>query len=369
MLKGRTVLAAVGATALAGGLSFAAIPANAAPIYSDTSVTADHQSVDAITAITATASLPIPGTVLNHSTVNIAAFNTPATVKFAATGTNLGALTWSITSETNIPASVTISLDAGTGVVTITPPTTGLTVVANPNPITLTVKATDGVASGFETLTAVPQVVNAPFPGCATPGTSCITVLGVTADTDTVTLAGANNNTTGAVDFTSTPVGASLALSNNPPGTALTAGHLAGTTAIPSTEDYPSVSVTATDAAGATAVDTFKLDVYGAISGNDTPRLSHGSAVMLNAVRENVYYTQSGSASCDHFTIVGPGAINGHQGWVPAHLGVNVAVYGGLEAHHGYTVYYQPVSGPADCSTHSTDLWPGAHWGYVYFVS
>jgi hypothetical protein len=77
-----------------------------------------------------------------------------------------------------------------------------------------------------------------------------------------------------------------------------------------------------------------------------------------------VYYIQSGAASWDHFTIVGPGAINGHQGWVNGHLGLNTAVYGGLEYHHGYTVYYQPVTGPG-----STTPVPGSHWGYVYFVS
>lgn len=94
------------------------------------------------------------------------------------------------------------------------------------------------------------------------------------------------------------------------------------------------------------------------------PRLSKGHAVALNPVRENVYYVQTGAASWDHFTIVGPGKINGHQGWVPGKIGLNVAVYGGLEAHHGYTVFYQPVEGQG-----STVPVPGAHWGYVYFVS
>jgi hypothetical protein len=94
------------------------------------------------------------------------------------------------------------------------------------------------------------------------------------------------------------------------------------------------------------------------------PRLSKGHAVALSPVRENVYFFQSGAASWDHFTIVGPGKINGHQGWVNGQIGLNAAVYGGLEAHHGYTVFYQPVTGQG-----STTPVPGPHWGYVYFVS
>ena len=77
-----------------------------------------------------------------------------------------------------------------------------------------------------------------------------------------------------------------------------------------------------------------------------------------------MYYIQSGAASWDHFTIVGPGKINGHQGWVYGNLGLNVAVYGGLQYKHGYTVYYQPVIAQG-----STTPVPGSHWGYVYFVS
>lgn len=94
------------------------------------------------------------------------------------------------------------------------------------------------------------------------------------------------------------------------------------------------------------------------------PRLSKGHAVELTPAREDVYFTQSGAASWDHFTIVGPGAINGHQGWVNGKIGLNAAVYGGLEAHHTYTVFYQPVT-----SQGGTTPVPGSHIGYVVFVS
>jgi hypothetical protein len=94
------------------------------------------------------------------------------------------------------------------------------------------------------------------------------------------------------------------------------------------------------------------------------PRLSQGHAEYVAPTREDVFFVQSGAASWDFFTIVGPGAINGHQGWVNGHLGLNSGVYSGLEAGHGYAVYYQPVTGPG-----STTAVPGSHIGHVYFVS
>jgi hypothetical protein len=76
----------------------------------------------------------------------------------------------------------------------------------------------------------------------------------------------------------------------------------------------------------------------------------------------------SGSQTGSQTNLAAIGAIYFEE--VRRHLGVDAAhVYGGLLAHHGYTVFYQAVSGPADCSTHSVAPWPGSHWGYVYFVS
>jgi hypothetical protein len=94
------------------------------------------------------------------------------------------------------------------------------------------------------------------------------------------------------------------------------------------------------------------------------PVLSHGHAVFIAPTREDVFFVLSGAPSWVHFTIAGPGAINGHQGWVNASLGLNSGVYSGLEAHHGYAVYYQPVTGKG-----STTPVPGSHIGHVFFVS
>jgi hypothetical protein len=338
---------------------FGANRATAAPIYGDTQITASHQSVDAITGISADAweqgpvtcptTPPVTATFLGSS---FSVFTVPSVmcVQFAGLGSH-GSLTWHIDSETNIPPSTLISIDQTSGLLTVTPTAPVITPANNQN-ISLTVSATDGVAKAFEMLTAVPVIV-----------AGHLTAIDVTAVTDDVTLIGTNNNVTDAIDFVSTPTGAGFTLANAPNGVALNGSHLVATNARP--DEYSGLSVTATDTMGAVAVDTFKVEVDGAIVGNDTPRLSHGHAVAgINSSRENVFFVQSGSPSWDHFTIVGPGAINGHQGWVHGQLGLNEAVYGGLLAGHGYTVFYQPVTGPG-----SITPWPGAHWGYVYFIS
>lgn len=93
-------------------------------------------------------------------------------------------------------------------------------------------------------------------------------------------------------------------------------------------------------------------------------RLSHGHATATSPNRETVSFTQSGAASWDEFYIVGPGAINGHKGWVNGKLGLNFGYYSGLKANHGYTVYYTPVEGKG-----SSVQVPGSRSGSVYFVS
>jgi hypothetical protein len=93
-------------------------------------------------------------------------------------------------------------------------------------------------------------------------------------------------------------------------------------------------------------------------------RLSHGHGTATAPTRETVSYQQSGAASWDKFYIVGPGAINGHAGWVNGKLGLNFGYYWGLKAGHGYTVFYTPVEGQG-----SNVQVPGSRAGYVYFVS
>lgn len=117
-------------------------------------------------------------------------------------------------------------------------------------------------------------------------------------------------------------------------------------------------TVTAQDAYGQTGTTTFAYRVEPAPL--PVPVLSHGKAVATAPTREIVTWQQT-VPSWEKFTIVGPGAINGHIGWVPP--GTTIGYYSGLEAHHGYTVTFTPYS--------AKDGFPirGAIPGVVYFVS
>lgn len=82
-------------------------------------------------------------------------------------------------------------------------------------------------------------------------------------------------------------------------------------------------TVTATDAYGQTGSTTIAYTVNQAGSTSSTgtatatvPVLSHGKGVATAPTRETVTWQQT-AASWEKFTIVGPGAINGHVGWVP----------------------------------------------------
>lgn len=325
---GAVPVMAAGVALAVGGPAHAS--AQTAPPITGYTVSAASARSDGISGITATFGTSAA------SVVGSAAVQVPVAdpVQFGATDSLGAAITWS---SGNLPTG--FSLTSAGALTLATAPVTA--------PATFTVKATDGTAVAFAT-------VNVGVGAAAVPAED-----GVSVTPDSVSLK-APVNTNGTVFFPTVPWGVPETLANGPAGAVFGNGVLSAGTAVPG--DYPGVAVTARDAAGATAVETFTAVVRPVYA--PVPRLSKGHAVALNPVRENVYYWQSGAASWDHFTIVGPGKINGHQGWVNGHLGLNTAVYGGLEAHHGYTVFYQPVTGPGS----STPV-PGSHWGYVYFVS
>ncbi len=334
-MKRGKILAAAAVPVVAAGVALTAGgSANAgtqsAPPIIGYTVAAFNAHSDSISGITATFGTPATSAV-GSSAVQVP---TADAIQFGATDSQGAAITWSPA----VPATGFALTTAGA----LTLPATPVTA-----PVTFTVKATDGSAVAFAT-------VNVGVGAATVPAED-----GVSVAPDAVALkAPVNNN--GTVSFPTVPWGVPETLANGPAGAAFSNGVLSAGTAVPG--NYQGVAVTARDTAGATAVETFDAVVQPVYA--PVPRLSKGHAVALNPVRENVYYWQSGAPSWDHFTIVGPGAINGHQGWVNGHLGLNTAVYGGLEAHHGYTVYYQPVTGPGS----STPV-PGSHWGYVYFVS
>jgi hypothetical protein len=328
-IRGKTV--AVGAVAAGvalavGGIAQAAPQTGPAPI--GYTVTAYNAVSDGISGITGTFGTPAT------SVVGSTAVQVPVAdaIQFGATDSQGAAITWSPAA----PATGFALTSAGA----LTLPATAVTA-----PVSFTVKASQGSAVALATVSISVGT---------TTGDD-----GVSVTPDTVTL-NAPVNRHGVVSFPTVPAGVAETLANGPAGAAFSHGVLSRGTAVPG--DYKGVVVTAADAAGATATETFEAVVRAVYP--PVPQLSKGHAVELTPVRENVYFWQSGAASWDHFTIVGPGAINGHQGWVNGQLGLNVAVYGGLEAHHGYTVFYQPVEGQW-----STTPVPGSHWGYVFFVS
>jgi hypothetical protein len=335
MMRRGKILAATAVPVLAAGVALTAggsahAAPQTAPVPIGYTVTATNAHSDSISGITATF-----GTTAT-SVVGSTAVQVPTAdaIQFGATDSLGAAVSWS---SSDLPTG--FSLTAAGALSLATAPVTA--------PVAITVKATDGSAVAFAT-------VSVGVGASATPAED-----GVSVAPNTVVL-NAPVNRHGKVFFATVPSGVAETLANGPAGAVFSNGVLSAGRAV--TGDYKSVAVTAKDAAGATAVEVFDAVVRPVYP--PVPRLSDGHAVFVGTSREDVYFVQSGAASWDHFTIVGPGAINGHQGWVNGHLGLNVAVYGGLEYNHGYTVFYQPVTGQG-----STTPVPGSHWGYVYFVS
>ena len=344
-MKLRLKIAAVAALLVAGGTAAGALAATSDPAVVPNGIRATEAYSDSISGITAT---------WGTSAAN-------------AIGTNI-----QVPDNALIQFGATSTLNAFPGIawhhsVTLMPPSVGafndglgqfqLGGTEAPIALAFTVQASElspGLAKGIAFVTVAPG---------DSPNTDSVTIT-----LDLLKLDAPQNNGT-SVTFNAEDSGGntvSETMANLPAGVTFSGNVLGVGTAVAG--HYPLMIDTATDPQGARATEGFTAVVGPDFLG--VPKLSGGRATEgINASRENVSFIQSNVASCDHFTIVGPGAINGHQGWVPAHIGLNVAVYGGLLQHHGYTVYYQPVSGPADCSTHSTDPWPGSHWGYVFFVT
>lgn len=318
---------AAGTVLAVGGSAHAATQTALAPIGYTVAATNAHS--DSISDITGTFG-PSATSVVGSTAVQVP---TADPIQFGATDSLGAAVSWS---SSNLPSG--FSLSAGALSLPAAPVTA---------PVTFTVKATQGPAVALAT-------VNVGVGASTVPAKDSVSVT-----PDTVVL-NAPVNANGKVSFATVPPGVAETLANGPAGAVFSNGVLSAGTAVPG--DYKNVAVTARDAAGATAVEVFDAVVRPVYA--PVPRLSHGHAVFIAPTRENVYFIQSGAASWDYFTIVGPGAINGHQGWVYGQLGLNAGVYSGLEYGHGYTVFYQPVTG-----RYSTTPVPGSHGGYVYFVS
>lgn len=326
-------LAALAALAVVGGggAAFAVVHADTVP----NGITATEAYVDSISNVTATfgpnpgANALVPGVQIpDNGTIQFAAVSSLSTVNV---------FSWTLVGA---PSGYTISNPGGVLTLKGTQPTSTDSFKVDINEVggfgqaVATVVVTPGVASNLDSVT--------------------ITI-------DDVTL-GAPVNSGGQVSFPE-PAGVNETLSGTPVGVVFANDTLSVGTAVAG--HYPLMILQAKDALGSVATEGFTAVVGPFFQG--VPVLYGGHAVSITAARENVYVGLRNVDACLHFQIVGPGKINGHEGWVPAHVGENVAVYGGLEGNHGYTVNYEPVTGPANCAGGSTTLWPGAHTGYVYF--
>ncbi len=117
-----------------------------------------------------------------------------------------------------------------------------------------------------------------------------------------------------------------ISVTGLPDGLTLAGNMITGTLAADARSG--TATVTATDVYGQVGTATISFTLIPA-----APVLSHGKAIATSPTREKVTWQQT-IPSWERFVIVGPGAINGHIGWVPR--GTQVAYYSGLEAHHGY---------------------------------
>ena len=179
------------------------------------------------------------------------------------------------------------------------------------------------------------------------------------------TVTDVNQNGPGSVLFSATDnLNATVAIGEtNLPAGLVSADPLEPGTAVPGT--YNDLAVQATDTNGAEGTGAFLLKVNGGPAPvAPVPVLSHGSATYVAATREDVSFDTT-ITTWVHFQIAGPGAIDGHQGWVHAVAGqLNTGVYTGLEANHTYAVFFTPVEGDG-----SSVQIVGTRTGHVTFIS
>jgi hypothetical protein len=226
----------------------------------------------------------------------------------------------------------------------------------------VTLTATD--SDGDDAIVTVPVTVTRVGAGAVVSIDTPLVASELTTD-EVNTISNVNNNTDGSITFAAKDtddLAIAIGESNLPAGLT-SANPLRPATAEPG--DYNDLQVTATDTKGATATGSFLLKVNGgATPVAPVPVLSHGQATYVSATRENVAFDTS-ITTWVHFQIAGPGAIDGHEGWVHAVAGqLNKAVYSGLEANHTYAVFFTPVDGQG-----STVQIVGTHTGHVTFIS
>jgi len=290
--------------------------AHAATTYTDTSVSvAAHTTpvVDEFTGITTASTTGLtPGNSLTLS----------------AAGNALGTLKW-----TNATAV------SGTATATLPVPAAGTTVK---------VSVTDGKAAASVAVVAA----------AASTGVN----LTLTADTVGLPVA-ATDNTHATVSFGTVPTGVTQTLGNAPAGVALSGGVLSATTAVPGV--YQNVTVTAADAGGATAVETFAILVKAAPPVR--PHLYGGHVITVNNNDAEIGWNYGPGVTCALTRTFGYGfTVNGspHQGFTCFNAshdapGTDTGYWSGLAAGHGYDIQL------IHAGTNRQPL-PNAQTGWIY---
>jgi hypothetical protein len=306
--------------AVLGGFAVAATAQAATLTYTDTSVSvASHPVVDEFTGITAASTSDLtPG----------------ASLTLTAAGNALGTLKW-----TNATAS-------GTDTATLPVPAAGKTV---------SVSVTDGPAAASVSIVAAANATTA-------------TNVDLTLTADTVTLPVAtDNNTNGTVSF-GTVSGVTQTLGNAPAGVALSGGVLSATTAVPGV--YKSVTVTAADSAGSTAVETLAIDVKGTANTPPPaprPHLYGGHVITVNNNDAEIGWYYGPGVSCALTRTFG----YGFSVYGSPHIGFtcfnpdkgikdgDIGYWSGLAAGHGYDIQLIPAG-------KNRQPLPNAQTGWIY---
>ena len=326
-----------------GGLALAGA-ANAVPLAS---VTAINAHVDEITSISAVYG---GSTAIGNSTVvgTVGTPITPSPVTFAGAGTH-GPLTWHIAGESNVPPQITFSLTpAGVLSAAVTNPVTPP--AATPSVL---VEATDGVATGFATLS---------FPHF-TETSNKVDTLTLALSNDVVAL-NAPDNSAGQVSFTTVPAGVTTLLGGSlPAGIAFSNGVLSSGSAVFGL--YHHLNVSATDANGAKAVESFDAVITPAKPpAPTTPFVYAGHVLTVDAHNATVGWKDG---IPDNATAWGSGMVNGHVNHCvevfvygfdrpagTAHVGftcdngnpaANVGYLRSLAPGHTYALFVQPATG------------------------
>lgn len=344
----KKIVLATAAAAVAAGVSWGATANAAVP----NAVTALNAHVDEITSVSAQFDTTALGATTVAGTSGTPLGSTHA-LTFSAAGTH-GPLTWSFT-EANFGAGWAFT-PAGNVLNVIAPSHVSAPVAPLP---TIVATVTDGAATAKDVLqvTSGTAILTGPNAGK-------VNTVTITSATDTVALSVANGG--GVATFTTVPASVPTVLGGSvPAGIDFTGGVLSGGTTVPGL--YHHLLVTASDAGGAKAVESFDAAVIPVKTpppAPTTPFVYHGHVLTGDQHNATVGWLDG---IPDNATAWGSGTVNGHVNHCVevfvygfdrpagvAHVGftcdngnpaANVGYLRSLAPGHTYALFVQPATG------------------------